>query len=76
MKMMNDLGTGEARQGHDSSSTHQVEPQQALAEVYSGGLQSLLRKLQEQMEHAIHTRVNQVINVFVLVFSCIIYKEF
>ena len=59
-QMMNDLGIGEAGQGHGSSSTRQVEPQQALAEVYSGGLQSLLRKLQEQMEHAINTRVNQV----------------
>ena len=74
-QMMNDLGTGEAGQGHGSSSTHQVEPQQALAEVQSGGLQTLLWKLHEQMEHAINTRVNQVINIFVLVFSCIIYKK-
>ena len=60
-QMVNDLGGGEM--GHRCTtriSTHQVEPRQALAEVQSGSLQLLLRKLREQMEHAVNMRVNQV----------------
>ena len=60
-QMVNDLGGGGMGQGHQThSSTHQVEPQHALTEVQSGGLQSLLQKLREQMEYSVNIRVNQV----------------
>ena len=58
--MVNDLGGGEVGHGHSTHLSSQVEPQQALSEVQSGVLQSLLRKLREQMEHAVNIRVNQV----------------
>lgn len=59
--MVNDLEDGEVHQGHKTpSDSPQVEPQLALAEVLTGGLQSLLRKLHQQMEHAVNIRVNQV----------------
>ena len=60
-QMVNDLGSGKMGQGHQTHiSTHQVEPQHALAEVQSGGLQSLLQKLREQMQYSVNIRVNQV----------------
>jgi len=59
--MVNDLGGGQGHQTHIS--THQVEPQHALTEVQSGGLQSLLQKLREQMEFSVNIRVNQVLRL-------------
>ena len=61
-QMVNDLGGGEMGQRCTPRiSTHQVEPRKALAEVQSGSLQLLLRRLRQQMEHAVNMRVNQVL---------------
>ena len=59
-QMVNDLGGGELGQGHDTSSTPQVEPQQAVGDVQYVSLQSLPRRLYEQMEYAVNLRVNEV----------------
>ena len=59
-QMVNDLGGGELGQGHGASSTPQVEPQQAVSDVKYVSLQSLPRRLQEQMEYAVNLRVNEV----------------
>ena len=60
--MVDDLGDGKVGQGHgEHMSCSQMEPQQALCEVHSGALRSLLRKFREQMEHVMNTHVNQVL---------------
>ena len=59
-QMVNDLGGGEVGQGHDTSSTPQMEPQQALSDVQYVSLQSLPQRLHEQLEHAVNMRVSEV----------------
>ena len=59
-QMVNDLGGGEVGQGHDKSSTPQMEPQQALSDVQYVSLQSLPQRLHEQLEHAVNMRVSEV----------------
>ena len=60
VQMLRDLNDDDA--GHETpSSCHQVEPLLVLADVQSGGLQSLLRRLHEQTEQAVTNRVNQVL---------------
>lgn len=60
--MVDDLDEGKVGQGHsEHMSCSQMEPHQALCEVHSGVLRSLLRKFREQMKQVMNMHVNQVL---------------
>ena len=60
--MVDDLEDGKVGQGQGEHITcSQMEPQQALCEVHSGALRSLLRKFRQQMEQVMNENVNQVL---------------